>query len=541
MSAQAQKVEFLKAELRRRNPLIFERFHDIQWQLLRDTNEITVALGGNRSAKSGWLCRAVAGIVSHTYPVPNMYPNTPIQWRHISHADLLRDMSQPLIESMLPRDYIVRRKAYPGGGFDEMWWFRDGGFLSFVTRNQDPKDMAGVELHGFSFDEPTDEAMWSENWRRLSAPWRKVLGGMTVLDGAAWFIDRFVTERQPNATIIEMPIWANCKCLAGLDVDKLRRLGKPVELAKQTHPENCGCNHGFISQPVIRSYLAGVSSWEIEAVEWGTPLFLQRRIYPEFAADRYNTFDPESMDGWDGTGRNKVPRKGTLWVCLDPHDATPDAVHFTIVTPDNRRWTVRELPDYRAGQWKGHYLDQLKTGRTAPSVTVRMIAEVVKELGMQRRMGGFMGFDPHYTHYSYDSAEKAVDIVKQYNDAIEKGAEWLPRFRRVDTHRDAAGEIEAGHKAVAEWLICDKANPFTIENSPKWRFSTYCDNTIRALMNYRRKEDPRNEELGLSNQPAQQFKHFPDVIRYEDGMKIHYIDTTEYQRDNIPKYSSAAA
>jgi len=541
----AAKIRYIK----RTRPLDLENFHDIQWQLLRDRAEITVAMGGNRSAKSGWLCRAIAGIVSHTYPIPGMYPDTPVHWRHISHSDLLRDMIQPLIEQMLPRDWIVRRKAYPGGGFDEMWWFKDGGFLSFVTREQDPADMAGVELHGFSHDEPVSQPVWSENWRRLSAPWRKVLVGMTPWLSASWFIDEYVTSPKPNCSVISMPIWANCECLAGLEPEKLRRLGKPVSLSTAKHAGGaqrdalgCRCNHGFISQEILMTYLAGVASWELEAAEWGTPLFLQRRIYPEYANDSFNTFDPDRIQDWHGVGRLRHPKDGTLWVCLDPADGRPDAIMFVAVTPDNRRWTLRELPDYREGQWRGHYLDQMKTGRSAPSETIKLIARVVTELGMRDRMGGFMGFDPHYTHYSYDAANKAVDIVEQYNQAIKQVAEWLPRFKRVDPHKDGNREIPAGHKAVAEWFLCDKSKPFDpILNAPRWRDSIYCDNVIRSSINYRRCEDPKDEEKGISDTPAKAFKDFNDVRRYEDAMKIRYMPEVVPSRDSGGSYTSAAA
>ena len=67
-------------------------------------------MGGNRSAKSGWLGRAVVGICSHTYPVRGMYPDEPVHWRHVSEAGLLRDMMQPLMESMMPAGFIKRRQ-----------------------------------------------------------------------------------------------------------------------------------------------------------------------------------------------------------------------------------------------------------------------------------------------------------------------------------------------------------------------------------------------------------------------------------------------
>ena len=498
-------------------------------------------MGGNRSAKSGWLGRAVVGICSHTYPVRGMYPDEPVHWRHVSEAGLLRDMMQPLMESMMPAGFIKRRQRYPGGGFDEMWWLRDGGFLSFVTHHQDPADMAGGELHGFSFDEPITQQLWSENWRRLSAKWRKVMGAMTPLGAGSWFVDEFVTHRRENACIVEMPIWANCECLGGIEPSKLRRIGKPVGLAKEKHPKGCKCNHGFLSQEVIRTYLAGVSSWELEAAEWGTPLFLQRRIYPEYAADEYNTFDPAKMSGWLGEGRNRVPREGTLWVALDPADARPDAALFTVVTQDERRWTLRELPDYRAGRFRGHFLDQLKTGRAPVAVSVQEIAQVVTELGMRGRMGTFMGFDPHYTHNTFDQTDLPEDIVKQYNDAIEKHASWLPRFRRVDPHRDGQQELKPGHKAVAEWFVCDKSRPLDFRNSPRWRDSIFCDNLLRSTINYRRKEDPKNAEMGLSDQPSKEFKDMNDVRRYKDAMKPYFIPAYEFRPQIETSYSSAAA
>jgi hypothetical protein len=463
---------------------------------------------------------------SHTHPVPGKYPNTPVKFSFVSHPDHLRDIAQPLMRQMMPAGWITKTMAHQGWGADDMWWFKDGGYLSFYSRDQDPEDMAGSEKNGFGFDEPMPMEIWSEQWRRTTAPWRKVLGAMTPLGAGGEFVEMFTNSTNPNISIVQMPIWANCRCLAGLDEERLTRLGKPLSLAKEVHPEGCRCNHGFLSQSIIRSYLAGVSPQEIRAVEWGEPLFLQRRIFPEYGCDEYHTFDPDKMPEWVGTGKNRRPRDCTLWPVIDPHDERPDCVGFPVVTPTSDHYFLRELPDYEEGEWKGVHFNKITHGRMDAEKSVGLIAKVVTELDMKQEMGGWIGIDPHFGRKSYK--EGGLSVVQSFNKAIEEHYPWLPRVRLVNPDKDGAKEIVAGHRIISEMFRCDKSKPLGKGNCPKMRDSIHVQNLIHATLNYRRKAASTSEGAGITDVPEEEHKDPNDYRRYHVAMKCEHIPTDVY-------------
>jgi len=144
-------------------------------------DRIVVKAAGNREGKT--TANGVWAIIQHVpedrlpdrlrvfkRPRPPHYAHSPVMGRYIAPSEkALLNIVLPVLQEWVP-PYLLR-----GGRWDKAYTdkykilnFADGGRLELYTSEQDAKMMVGTSLDYVVFDEPTTEAIWGENWIRLT-------------------------------------------------------------------------------------------------------------------------------------------------------------------------------------------------------------------------------------------------------------------------------------------------------------------------------------------------------------------------------------
>ena len=102
------------------------------------------------------------------------------------------------------------------------------------------------------------------------------------------------------------------------------------------------------------------------------------------------------------------------------------------------------------------------------------------------------------------------------------------RIRHPLIFHEAIDDIASGHAAVKELLYFDKAEPITADNHPKLYVYNTCKETINSFLHYmykqKRGEDP---SMHLEGKPAEEYKHFMDVVRYYAVQRFKWVNTRE--------------
>lgn len=204
-----------------------------QHEFMAAMDRIVLEAAGNRFGKT--TANVVWAIIQHTplellpdrlhefkRPRPDHWESTPVMGRYIAPSEkALEGIVIPELQRWLPKE-ILR-----GGRWDKAYTdkskrlhFRDGGRMEFYTSEQEAKVMVGTSLDYVIFDEPTTEAIWGENWVRLTDKRGSARFGLTPVNmvggGIGWLYRRIykpgVTgEPFEGTTLVPRVLRANIK------------------------------------------------------------------------------------------------------------------------------------------------------------------------------------------------------------------------------------------------------------------------------------------------------------------------------------------
>lgn len=504
--AEARRELLRRVESR---PLKYFRPHFVQRKLLEERGSVIVALGGNWSGKSYWLSAEVAGAISWTHPVLGKYPHTPMRVRVIGDPAVFREVLQPLMRRFLPRAYRERMATIrvSAWGCDGLWQLPNGSAVEWVSTKMSAEAMEGVELSILACDEPAPVDLLRASRSRLRDTNMLAVSGdkpllgrelhaLTPLSASGALYDELY-NRLEDVRVYSMPIWANCKCLAGAPREVLERLGMDVSLAEVKHPDNCECNGGYKSRREIELYLSQINPLEREAREWGTWMFQSRLVFPQFTQE--HIVSREELHSRFGSD---YPDTGTLYIGLDPHSSRLDFVVFLVVLPNGEMVVVDELPSYYEGFFQGHYYVDIQYSRQTTRETIEQILRVYRRIKLP--VGG-MYIDPHGGMVSLkDIGFKVFEI---YNREL-KGTELSFGFRPMVLPYDTEPRVEMGLRRLRD--LFSQVSKYT--SKPMLRVSYRCANLIKAIQNYRY-EEVRVGDIS-SDKTEEKFKDAIDALRY---------------------------
>lgn len=502
----------IKRKIRAMYPMDYYKPHKVQKIIHRDQHHTLIFFGGNRSAKTYTGCAeasmAVQGIHPY-YPYRTGTKEKPFKVRFISTPENIQENIQPLLLSLLPTGSVKPGRVHQSGFFKDFrvmppkYWDRKPfwGYIDFKSVDQDIKRLESVALDLIIPDEPMPHSFYGACVTRIAAdcviPPRMIFPA-TPLEEANWMAAEFFEGDKPVSGIgyYEISIWDNCMCL---------------ESEKHDRGDNlCRCNSGHIHKAVILETLERLKSdpLEYKARVHGKPMFHYRAIFPMFDRN-IHVIDGDKMGDWVH-GR---PRRGVLYITLDPHDARPDFIQFWVIDPYKRLYLIDEFPNFFEGQYAGQPYDKIRDRPLTPNKLAYMIIDRVAKIGLP--VGG-CGIDPYKGKTAYNPRDSVVKLtVDVINDGLYAVDPNFPSFLTVDPHKDAEGELSAGHRLIRQLLYYDKNKPLGRGNMPGIFWKSTCENSIRSMINYRQeKPTDREGNVPIGKRPEEQYKHAVDNTRY---------------------------
>jgi len=483
------------------------------------TKPIIVLSGGNRSGKSEASLSEGAWAVTGTHPVKGKYrpstANDPFLCRFISHPDALREVIQTKLKLKLPPGSIKRSVRNQSGKYDDFWECRGKGWWSlidFKSCHQDPGMFASVPRDLILYGEPVSEAIRNENSIRIgtSKYGLREIFDLTPLEGANWMWQTFFEGGTTLGTL------------------------NNVDYFRMSIYDNAVSNGGYLPDTEVDRIVEDLKR---------DPLEYRARVFGDFILTYRNiipNYDPTvhivNPSGWSWWVDGYRPLMGVLYISCDPHDARPDFLQYWVVVPDGTFYLIDESPNYMKGRYQEQPAELIREGPVEPEVLMREMITTAKHIGLP--VGG-LGMDPHFGRKTYRDSH--VQVVEMFNKAINKIDVSFPKFRLVVPEKDDQGELHAGHKSIRQLLYYDKNRKIMKGNSPGMFLTELCQNTHRALLNYRN-ELPSDREGAdaVSEKPQELYKHYMDCIRYFLAMNPQYYDPAAYGRALEPPSAAAA-
>jgi len=515
--------ELLAAKIRyemSRCPLSFATWHPGQDPVLRDNRRQVGLITGNWFGKSylaGMLISAIAE--GHTLIAENPMPKAPSTIWVFSDPRVFSTVLQPVTRSFLPQGEIVGHSRISQWNADSLWTLRNGSVIEWMSYDTPVGSVEGPTIEAIFRDEPGESGSQllidRARSRLRSNKFCREYDFFTPLAAAFGLYDEWETNPNPQLRGLHKgAIWANCACLAGLPVDKLRRMGKDQSLATAKHLDGCRCNGGYKTRKEIEEYMQLWARSESDAREWGEWLFVHRRILPAFTRDKHMLRKEWMLQHWGGV----FPKRGSLYVSLDPHGARPDFCQIWVALPDEWECCIAELPGFYDGAHKGRRFQDIRevpeTRRTCEALIamLKTINLPIAEMVMDPRAGGSTARD-------WDKQR----IVDRFNEEL-KNLKWTAsRFRQVNSAVDNVTSVEGGHRKINDAL--GVVNRFTA--LPVQMVSEMCENTIYAAENFRTKPDLKDESKTIREEPEEKMKDPIDCWRYKDMSRPRYTPHDE--------------
>ncbi len=271
--------------------------------------------------------------------------------------------------------------------------------------------------------------------------------------------------------------------------------GHSVRVMYSDVEENCrehGVN-GTLDHAQIEKILAQYDPDEREARKTGKPLSLSGRIYKTF--DR--SVHVKEFD---------VPNAGVSHgMTVDPAIGKPLAIAWRFVDQSGIVHYYDEYPDFEFQGAKDSNLDVaayvaiIKAKEEGKTMDTRILD---RHFGNQRRtLGG--------------------KTLKQEFD--EAGLEFSDSYAM-----EPAAEVEAGILKVKSYLKYDASKPIDSLNTPKVVIHPRCKNLIAAFERWSRNPN--------TLKPAEQYKDFMDVVRYDLMTEPSVEIARNWHRDSSPAY-----
>lgn len=475
-----QVAEVLKhLEIRKRiNPLEFFVPFQRQQLFFDCTNKIKGIWGGNRGGKTA------AG----SYYVIQKCLQKPKQrwWACAETEELSISVQQRKIWEMLPK--IQTRYCY----YDEVNGFRNskiifknGSNIKFKTYKQGREAFASDDLDGIWNDEELGLEIYREQKMRLLDRAGEMIFTMTSLLG----MTDLMQELYEDHDILESKYAPLIDETVPTIVEKNN--AKFFMLWTTDNPH--------ISQERLEEDVKLMTKPEIRSRVYGVPSNLSGRIYPTFNRP-IHVVKPSIIPD----------TKVCIWHVLDPHDRKPWAMQWWVVDTMGSAYCVREYP------WRKNFNDMEfddKTYDDYASLIKQIEIELVRTYGrsVSKRI-----IDPNFGN---KTVQLAVRVANQAHTTPIKELR-----RRGLYYKDGIDPIEAGHLQVRKWIHWEeKDNQIIVQ--PKLFISEECENTIRHLSRYSRKDiETQDGDVKDKVAPMDKYKDFSDLTRYFCMANPHYIE-----------------
>jgi phage terminase large subunit-like protein len=389
----------------------------------------------------------------------------------------------PVLKELIPKTCQYQAKKNPQGVIQRISFLTDPegqpceSEIFIRSYDQEAEDYEGIDVDWAHWDEPPPRAI-------LQAAER----GKVVTNAPSWFTmtplkeayiyDEYSLKAANNGgeddeiAVFRGEIWDNCQ-------DWCRACNKSFpENGKSRATKVCpGCNKvlGFIPRAGIDEYLKTLDPEEREAREKGLWKHLSGLVYKNLDREQHVYAD------------FPIPKNWMHIEGIDPHDARPTAYLYGAVSPE-------EIEIDKKTRHRIYWYDYLKLKGDMDTI--------VRDIKMKREKHGY-------------SKPVFVMMDAKYGERTEmEGRCWESELRKrgigfIKLSESKPGDVELGHKLVREYLNMHHSTLLG-KTKPGMLFAKDgCSGTggpLHSMFNYQYKED--------ADKPDEQFKDFPDIIRY---------------------------
>lgn len=429
-----------------------------QHEYMAAMDRIVLEAAGNRFGKT--TSNVVWAIIQHT-PLemlperlhvfkrerPDHWADVPVAGRYIAPSE------KSLLGIVIPElQRWVPKKILRGGRWDKAYTdkykvlhFADGGRLEFYTSEQDAKVMVGTALDYVIFDEPTTEAIWGENWIRLTDKNGTARFGLTPVNmvggGIGWLYRKIykkglMGEAFPGTTLVPRVLRAMINDnpdLSEQDIAEALAIYDPDEREARASGEFVAFG-GLIYPAMERKFKT------------------KRKLDPEDAEDREMIALQSTVVGIDPSYR----RAAIIWVAFNDQNQglvyqvvyvrkTDPVKLYEAITQGNERWGLKQPPYYVMDPYAGGQhgmlsgsevtmrseLAQMGLFTHAPKVLNSQAIVYGRILNIWRRMreGSFAVADTPTIDKEFwleaeeyrlnDRDDGVFEVVKEFDDAMD--------------------------------------------------------------------------------------------------------------------------
>ena len=500
-----QEVLKLAQDDRRENNLLYYApAHDACWQIHESNADVVGAGGGNGSSKTESVIAHIMMLATGVIPdEPRIRKAMLPKFRGpVNCRVIVESLTTTLHNVILPKlQWWKWTGLHPQGGDQGHWgWIpktslRRGAWekswseklrtltvlcrdpedpdkvmgestIQFMSHDQDASDFASGDFHHVMFDEPSSNAIWTENQARTMRVDGKMYLAMTWPDDPSipvdWIFDEVYEKgregpnKSPHVDWFELDTRNNphisqqavSKKMEGWshEMRTVRIAGQPIRFSNRIHP-----------------LFTDLSSW------WC--FVCGRLILPVEGKCDCGSSD---ICEFNHVEDFEVARNWPAIFVLDPHPRKPHMFLWALVDPADDIWVIQD----------GESTDDLAEMRAD-------IEDMEESLGINtqvRLMDPNMGRSP---------ASSRREIT------------WQDEFDRAGLMCDLADDSDVGGGRFNEYL---KPDPHTLR--PRIHFHPRCQSSIYQTKRYVWDDHRRKQEKDLKQKARQKYDDYPTMIKY---------------------------
>ena len=457
--------------------------------LLKSKNEVLV-LGGNRAGKTEWAAKRVIQTLVNK-------PDARVWCLHTTNSSSIQMQQNVLWKYMPPELKNARKTKITNIAYSQKNGFSDNTFILpnrsqcfFMNYAQDKKVIEGGEVDLIWCDElvPLD---WVETLRYRAITRRgKLIVTFTPVLGYSQVVKDYVAGCRFKKTLPA----------SLMNKDKIHVGGCPkghMPYIAESMNSNCGVIW-FHSQlnpynpfDQLAATLEGKTSNEVKIRAYGWA--------ENTAGSQFPSFTDQNI-----VEKDKIPKEGTNFMCVDPAGARNWFMIWLRVAKDGNMYVYREWPDVSNGEWAlpsekadGKIGSGQKNGAGRGLDDYKQLIkdlegdEVIAERYIDPRAGATQAV----------SAEGGTSLI----ELLDQGA--VPMY-----FAPAAGlHIEQGVAIINDLLFYNSNEPISPINQPKLFVSDECRNLIYSMREWTNQDG----EKGACKDPI-------DCLRYIAVMEPTY-------------------
>ena len=463
---------------------------DVKWDL-------TVPKYGNYYAKgiihhnSGKTEEGAEYIIKKCLAAPNQ------RWWAVaeSFSDSV-NIQQRKVWSLLPKNRIKYGNYNQITGFtNRKLLFDNGSIIIFKSYDQKREAFQSDDIDGVWNDEEPPFDIYKEQRMRLLDRDGEMITTMTSLKG----ITDLIQEVFEDHDVVE----TQYAPLVGKDLPRIVTKGDTSFYLFWTS------ENPYINQRRVGEEAKLMPRDEILSRIYGMPINLSGKIYMKFNKKVHVIqFEEAPLS------------ECCIYNVLDPHDRKPWAIAWMAVHPTGTAYVFEEYPN-------SNFNDMMYDDKTYQeyATIIRETEEAIYDICGKRVIKRII--DPNFGNKTVQLAERQGGQSK--TTPVKELAKLGLKYH------DAIDALEAGHLEVRKWLYYDTNDDGIIVVQPKILITDNCQNTIRHLSRYSRKDIIAGDgDVKDKAAPMDKYKDYSDLVRYFCMANPRYI---ENGKKFIPKRS----